>query len=56
MPTIELLKRRKIIEKEENLITDYLTSLFRHIKEELSEEHEFTDDYAIEFILYMPAI
>ena len=55
-PTIESLRRRKIIEKEENLIADYLTSLFRHVKEELSEEHEFTDDCAIEFVLCVPAI
>ena len=55
-PTIESLKRRKIIEKEENLIADYLTFLFRHVKEELSEEHEFTDDYAIEFVFCVPAI
>ncbi|OCL14979.1 hypothetical protein AOQ84DRAFT_307992 [Glonium stellatum] len=55
-PTVQALKERKIIVKWENIITDYLTSLFRHVKEELYEEHSFTDDCAIEFVLCVPAI
>ena len=49
----KLLKRLK--KSVHEIITDYLTQIFRHTKKELIEEENFNDTCAVELVLCLPA-
>lgn len=55
-PNLKLLKKRKIIKDREDVIADYLKYLFAHAKDELTQNHEFTNDCPVEFVLCVPPI
>jgi len=50
------LKKLKMIEKDTDIITDYLTQLLTHTKKELSKAPDFDDNIPIEFVLSIPAV
>ena len=53
---IQHVKGMKRIKKNEDVIRDFLTELFRHVKDELETNHGYTDQCAVEFILCVPPI
>jgi hypothetical protein len=53
---IRNLKRFKLIKKDTDIISDYLTHLFTHIRNELHKTLDFDDETPIEFVLPIPAI
>jgi hypothetical protein len=50
------LKLRGLIERDEDVITDYLTLLFQHTRDQLTTHHELTDSCSIEHVLCVPNI
>jgi hypothetical protein len=54
-PIINHLKRTKLIQKEEDLFTHYLTHLLQNAKDQLSEHGVLEDDTPVEFVLCVPA-
>lgn len=55
-PNMKLLRKRKIIKNQEDVIADYLKYLFSHVKIQLMENHDYTLDCPIEFVLCVPPI
>ncbi|CAG8983994.1 hypothetical protein HYALB_00009003 [Hymenoscyphus albidus] len=55
-PTLDMMKKKKIIKDREDVISHYLKHLFSHAKEELSEKHEYTNDCPLGFVLCVPPI
>lgn len=53
---IQHVKGMKRIKNNEDVIRDFLTKLFRHVKHELETNHGYTDQCAVEFILCVPPI
>jgi len=56
LPVIEHVKGMKMIKKNEDVITHFLSNLFRHVKRELERNHGYTNQCAVEFILCVPPI
>jgi len=54
-PTLDELKRRRIIRRPEDVIVDFLTSLLRHARSELVRQG-FDESYRHEMVLCVPAI
>jgi molecular chaperone DnaK (HSP70) len=54
--TLKFLKRKKLIQKDEDVITDFLTYLLSHVKKELEERHSFDDDCDVEFAICVPPV
>ena len=51
------LKERKLIKKNEDVITDFLTALLRHVKTELQKRHGFEVDRCdTEFVICVPPV
>ena len=50
------LRRRGVVRKELDFITDFLTCLFKHIKTELQNKHDLQDDEPVEMVLCVPVI
>ena len=55
-PSLNQLKRLKLIKNESDIIADFLEHLFRHTKAQLIMSHGFHDDCTIEFVLCVPAM
>jgi len=55
-PVLERLKERKAIRRNEDVIADYLTQLFRHTKHELETTHEISDTRSVEHVLCVPNV
>jgi hypothetical protein len=55
-PSLEQLKRLKLIREESDVIADFLEHLFRHTKVQLTRSYGFHDACSIEFVLCVPAI
>ena len=55
-PSLEQLKRLKVIRQDTDVIADFLEHLFRHTKAQLTRSHGFHDACSIEFVLCVPAI
>lgn len=55
-PILDELKSRGIIERDEDVIADYLTQLFLHTKDQLKIHHGVTDATLIEHVLCVPVI
>lgn len=53
---IKALKAAKIIEQPVDLITDYLTQLFKHTKSQLAQSHDLRDDSLVELVLCVPTL
>ena len=51
-----ILKKMLLINKDTDLIADYLTQLLQHTKKRLSDGEEYTAASAIEFVLCIPAV
>lgn len=52
--SLKLLKLNRAINKEEDVITDYLTQLFKHAKEQLSSLYNLDDSCTVEHVLCVP--
>jgi hypothetical protein len=50
------LNQRRLNERDEDVITDYLTLLFQHTREQLIAHHGLTDSCSIEHVLCVPNI
>lgn len=50
------LKRSKLIKKDTDIISDYLTQLLTHTRNELRKTPDFDDNIPIEFVLSIPAV
>jgi len=50
------LKYHRVVRKELDFITDFLTCLFKHIKTELQNKHDLQDDEPVEMVLCVPVI
>jgi hypothetical protein len=50
------LKRSKLIQKDTDIISDYLTQLFTQTRNELRKTPNFDDNIPIEFVLSTPAV
>jgi hypothetical protein len=55
-PTLRGLRKAGLIERDEDLIADYLTCLFKFVKEELRQNHSLQEDSPIELVPCVPAI
>lgn len=55
-PVIKRLKRRRIIRTNLDLITDYLTRLFEHAKQELLRSYGYSQLPPIEHVLCVPVL
>lgn len=55
-PVVRNLKRTKLIQKDTDIISDYLTQLFTHTRNELRKTPNFDDNTPIEFVLTIPAV
>ena len=55
-PSLDQLKRLKLIKDESDIIADFLEHLFRHTKAQLTMSHGFHDKCSIEFVLCVPAM
>jgi hypothetical protein len=53
-PILNQLKHARIIRKDEDVITDYLTQLFLHTKKQLTLHHDFSDSCAVKHVLCVP--
>jgi len=53
---VKNLKRSKLIKKDTDIISDYLTQLFTHTRNELRNMDDFNDNLPIEFVLCIPAV
>lgn len=53
---LKKLKKSGAIKKDEDIITDYLTQLFLHTKEQLTTLHGFSSASALEHVLSVPSI
>ena len=51
-----VLKHHRIVRKELDFITDFLTRLFQHIKKELQDNHDLQDGELVEMVLSVPVI
>jgi len=50
------LRRSKLIQKDTDIISDYLTQLFTQTRNELQKTPNFHDNIPIEFVLSIPAV
>ncbi|CZR60755.1 related to hsp70 protein [Phialocephala subalpina] len=55
-PILKKLKKSRAIKKDEDIITDYLTQLFLHTKEQLTTLHGFSSSSPLEHVLCVPNI
>ncbi len=55
-PILKTLKKRKIIQKDEDVIADYLVRLFQHTKEQLVTYHGLSENDVIEHVLCVPNV
>ncbi|KAF2424215.1 hypothetical protein EJ08DRAFT_595282 [Tothia fuscella] len=56
-PTLQYLRRKKLIKRNEDVITDFLACLLRHTKEKLEELHSFSvDECDVEVVMCVPVI
>lgn len=56
-PTLAFLKEKYIIQKDEDVIIDFLTYLLTHVKEQLELAHGFnadSDEDVVEFVICVP--
>jgi hypothetical protein len=53
--TLQQLKEQKLIKRDEDVITDFLTHL-SHVKSQLEERHSLSDDCDVEFVLCVPPV
>ena len=54
--TLRTLRNRRLIKKDEDIISDYLERLFRHTRVQLTKRHGFNHGSALEFVLCVPAM
>jgi hypothetical protein len=55
-PSLDQLKKLKVIKEDTDVIADFLEHLFQHTKGQLTRSHGFHDACSIEFVLCVPAI
>jgi hypothetical protein len=55
-PSLDQLKKLKVIKEDTDVITDFLEHLFQHTKAQLIRSHGFHDACSVEFVLCVPAI
>jgi hypothetical protein len=55
-PVLRNLRRSKLIDKDMDVISDYLTELFTHTRNELRKTPDFNENIPIEFVLAIPAV
>lgn len=55
-PSLDKLKKLKVIKEDTDVIADFLEHLFQHTKAQLTRSHGFHNACSIEFVLCVPAI
>ena len=55
-PSLDQLKKLKVIKEDTDVIADFLERLFQHTKAQLTRSHGFHNACSIEFVLCVPAI
>jgi hypothetical protein len=55
-PSLDQLKKLKVIKEDTDVIADFLEHLFQHTKAQLTRSHGFHNACSIEFVLCVPAI
>ena len=56
LKAVNVLKERKLIQDENQIIADYLEQVLAHTKKRLELEHDLQNDSPIEFVLCVPNI